>query len=349
MTHLSWYHYLRPLLFQLPEEMAHKLVLQALHYVPNACFKVPKSAPVDAMGIRFPNCVGLAAGLDKNGAHLDALAKLGFGFIEIGSVTPKPQAGNPKPRLFRIPEAQALINRMGFNNQGVHTAIANIRASRYQGILGINIGKNKDTSLTSAVEDYRYCMQVVYPYASYITVNISSPNTPDLRQLQYGDYFSELIAALMQEKNHLSQQYKKQVPLVVKLSPDESDETLKQMAAVLLQHKVDGIIATNTTCAREGVANLRHGQEAGGLSGSPLREKALHALVVIKQEAGDAITLIASGGIDTTAAAKERFDAGATLVQVYTGLIYQGPELVAQLGNVPFLTGASISSQHRFG
>ena len=331
MSHLSWYHFLRPLLFKLPEETAHALVLQALHFMPKVCFKVPDSSPIDVRGIRFSNCVGLAAGLDKNGAHLDALAKLGFGFIEIGSVTPKPQSGNSKPRLFRIPEAPALINRMGFNNQGVHAAIANIRASHYQGILGINIGKNKDTALNAAVDDYRYCMQVAYPYASYITVNISSPNTPDLRQLQYGDYFSELIAALMQEKKHLSDRHKKQIPLVVKLSPDESDETLKQMAKVLLHHKVDGIIATNTTCTREGVANLKHGQEAGGLSGSPLREKALHSLAVIKQEVGNAITLIGSGGIDTATAAKERFDAGATLIQVYTGLIYQGPGLVAEI------------------
>lgn len=331
MTQLPWYDWLRPLLFKLPPERAHKLVLQALDYAPRCCFNIPISSPVEAMGLCFPNRVGLAAGFDNNAAHLTGLAKLGFGFIEVGGVTPKAQIGNPRPRLFRLPEVNALINRMGFRNSGVDALVENIRSSGYKGILGINISKNKDTSLEIAANDYKYCMQAIYPYASYITVNVSSPNTPDLRQLQYGDYFAKLMTALTEEQKRLSDEHQRYVPLVVKLSPDESDETLKRIAAVLLQHKVAGIIATNTTCARDKVHGLRHGEELGGLSGSPLRLQALASLRLLKKEVGDVITLIASGGIDSAEAAQERINAGATLVQVYTGLIYKGPRLVSEI------------------
>lgn len=331
MTQLHWYRYLRPLLFTLPPEFAHQLVLKCLDYAPRSCFKVPQTAPISAMGINFPHRVGLAAGFDNNALHLRGLAKLGFAFIEVGGVTPKPQAGNPVPRLFRLPAANALINRMGFKNCGVDKLVENIRDSNYEGILGVNIAKNKNTLLNQAIEDYRYCLRAVYPYASYITLNVSSPNTPDLRRLQYGDYFANLIKALSEEQNRLGSQQKKEVPLVVKVSPDETDETLKRMAQVLLQYNIAGIIATNTTRAREGVLGLRHAGEEGGLSGAPLKDKALKCLRLLKQEVGDAITLIAAGGIDSSAAAKERINAGAALVQVYTGLIYEGPRLITEI------------------
>ena len=328
MMQLPWYDWLRPILFKLPPECAHKLVLQALNYVPRCCFKTESSSPVDAMGLQFPNRVGLAAGFDNNAAHLDGLSKLGFGFIEVGGVTPKAQPGNPSPRLFRLAEAKALINRMGFKNGGVDALVENIRVSHYQGILGVNISKSQDTSLNNAAVDYTYCMQAIYPHASYIAVNVSSPNTPNLRQLQYGDYFAKLMISLTEEQKRLSDRHQRHVPLVVKLSPDESEETLKRMAAVLLQHQVAGIIATNTTCRRDGVQGLNNALQAGGLSGSPLRVQALACLRLLKQEVGDAMTLIASGGIDSAKAAEERLEAGATLVQVYTGLIYKGPQLV---------------------
>ncbi len=336
MTLLPWYEWLRPLLFKLPPERAHQLVLKALHYVPRCCFKVPVSSPVEAMGIRFPHRVGLAAGFDNNAAHLHGLSKLGFAFIEAGGVTPQAQPGNPVPRLFRLPEMNALINRMGFKNCGVDALVDKLLTSSYEGILGINISKNKSTPLDHAADDYKYCMKAVYPYASYITVNVSSPNTPDLRQLQYGDYFSHLMQALTEEHQRLRDEHQRHVPLVVKLSPDESDETLKRIAAVLLQHQVAGLIATNTTCSRDKVQGLRHAEEVGGLSGSPLREKALVCLRLLKHEVGDAITLIASGGIDSAKAAQDRLEAGATLVQVYTGLIYKGPKLITEINSCIF-------------
>ncbi|OGV49893.1 MAG: dihydroorotate dehydrogenase (quinone) [Legionellales bacterium RIFCSPHIGHO2_12_FULL_42_9] len=328
MTQLQWYDWLRPILFKLSPECAHELVLKALNYAPRCCFKTEPSLPVDAMGIRFPNRVGLAAGFDNNAAHLDSLSKLGFGFIEVGGVTPKAQPGNPTPRLFRLAEAKALINRMGFKNGGVDALVENIRVAHYKGILGVNISKSQDTSLDNAAVDYTYCMQAIYPHASYIAVNVSSPNTPNLRQLQYGEYFAKLMVSLTEEQKRLSDTHQRHVPLVVKLSPDESDDALKRMAAVLLQHQVAGIIATNTTCRRDGVQGLKNALEAGGLSGSPLRVHALTCLRLLKQEVGDAMTLIASGGIDSAEAAEERLQAGATLLQVYTGLIYKGPRLI---------------------
>ena len=331
MTRLTWYDWIRPLLFTLPPECAHQFVLQILQYVPQACFTTQTSSPVDAMGLCFLNRVGLAAGFDNNGQYLDGLSKLGFGFIEIGGVTPKPQVGNPKPRLFRLPKAGALINRMGFKKCGVDALMDNIRVAHYQGILGVNICKDKETSLANAAKDYQYCMQAIYPYASYLAVNVSSPNTPNLRQLQYGEYFAKLMKALVEEQTCLSEVHQRHVPLVVKLSPDESDETLKRMAEVILKHKIEGIIATNTTSTRDGVQGLNHAGEAGGLSGPPLRKKALASLRLLKQEVGNAITLIASGGIDSAKAAQERLDAGATLVQIYTGLIYQGPQLMTEI------------------
>lgn len=329
-----WYFWVRKLLFLLPTEVAHHWVLLALRYFPSQAF--PKisihSSPIQVMGLNFAHPIGLAAGLDKNAEYIDGLAKLGFSFIEVGTVTPKAQAGNPKPRLFRIPQAQALINRMGFNNLGVHALVDNIRKSQYRGILGINIGKNKDTPLAHAADDYEYCMEVVYASASYITVNISSPNTPDLRALQQGNFFEQLIDRLTNKRRLLTASHDKHVPLAIKISPDESEETLQHMVEILVRYQVEAMIATNTTTQRdEDIMGLTHGDELGGLSGSPLREKSLQCLRFLKMVAGDRLTLIASGGIDSPQAIQERLAAGASLVQVYSGLIYQGPAILRVL------------------
>ena len=327
------YSLIRSVLFCLDPEAAHELSLSLLHYMPSCLFRKPEGGGVRAMGLEFPHAVGLAAGLDKNGEHLDALAKLGFSFIELGTVTPRPQLGNPKPRLYRLPAAQAIINRMGFNNHGVDALLVNINKARYQGILGINIGKNKDTPLNQAVDDYLYCLRKVYSRASYVTLNISSPNTPDLRQLQHGDYFRDLIHQLRAEQLVLADAHQRYVPLVVKLSPDEDDETLKAMADVMVSDGIDGIIATNTTCARDAVQGLTHGDESGGLSGQPLIERSTQCLRVLKHVVGDAVTLIGVGGIASPDIAAEKLAAGASLLQVYTGLIYEGPGLVRRLVN----------------
>lgn len=325
------YSLLRPLLFRMDAEKAHSLTLSALHCIPRICFRQPIGKPVHAMGLVFPHQVGLAAGLDKNGEHLDALAKLGFSFIELGTVTPRGQTGNPKPRLFRIPEANAIINRMGFNNLGVDALVENVRNASYKGILGINIGKNKETTLDKAAEDYLYCLRKVYNYASYITINISSPNTPDLRQLQQQDYFAGLLTQLQREQVKLADQYGRHVPLVIKVSPDESDETLKQMTEIILQCGIEGIIATNTTCSRELVKNLPYAEEQGGLSGRPLTALSTHCLRLLKQYVGSAVTLIGVGGIDSLTSAEDKINAGASLLQIYSGLVYQGPELICDI------------------
>lgn len=327
------YSMIRPWLFKLEAERAHALVLDGLHYLPSCLFKKPVGVKQTVMGLDFPHPVGLAAGLDKNGEHLDALAKLGFSFIELGTVTPKPQIGNPKPRLFRLPQAQAIINRMGFNNQGVDALVQHVKAAHYSGILGINIGKNKDTPLDKAVEDYLYCLRKVYDHASYVTINISSPNTPELRQLQQGEYLRELLTQLRAEQLQLADTFQRHVPLVVKVSPDESEETLKEMAEVIITCGIEGIIATNTTSSRTTVQSLQYADEQGGLSGRPLRDLSTHCLRLLKQYVGNEVSLIAVGGIDSCASAQEKLTAGAALVQVYTGLIYQGPGLVHELAN----------------
>jgi dihydroorotate dehydrogenase len=322
------YSALRPFLFRMDPEKAHFLTLTALNWIPKSCFKSVPISPLSAMGLKFSHPVGLAAGLDKSGEYLRGLDKLGFSFVEIGTVTPRPQQGNPRPRLFRLPQASALINRMGFNNSGVDALIGNVRKANYKGILGINIGKNKDTALTRSAEDYLYCLRKVYPFASYVTVNVSSPNTPDLRLLQQEDFFAHLLQQLGEEQQRLSDEYQRFVPLVVKISPDESEETLKQIAAVVLQQKVSGIIATNTTCSREMISHLPIAKEQGGLSGPPLFHRSTSCLRLLKEMVGDAVTLIASGGIDSAEAAQEKLKAGASLLQLYTGLIYKGPSLI---------------------
>ncbi|MCR9192038.1 MAG: quinone-dependent dihydroorotate dehydrogenase [Gammaproteobacteria bacterium] len=325
------YACIRSLLFRLDPERAHAWALGGLHYVPAMCFSKPTPQPQTVMGLDFPHQIGLAAGLDKSGQYLDDLDKLGFGFIEIGTVTPKPQIGNSKPRLFRLPQAQALINRMGFNNPGVDALVANVAAARYQGVLGINIGKGKETPLDRAVDDYLYCLHRVYPHASYIAINISSPNTPDLRQLQREGYCLNLLHTLRQEQLRLADHHGRHVPLVVKISPDEPDESLLAMADIIVTQGIEGIIATNTTCARDGVKQLEHGQEVGGVSGQPLLQRATQCLALLKQQVGDNVALIGVGGVDSLAAAQEKLAAGADLLQVYTGLIYQGPGLLRTL------------------
>jgi dihydroorotate dehydrogenase len=325
------YSLLRPLLFSLPPEIAHTISLQALQYIPANWFKPIRSSPINALGLIFPHAVGLAAGLDKNGEYLDALAKLGFSYIEIGTVTPQPQSGNPKPRLFRVLENEALINRMGFNNKGVHAMVDNLRKSNYRGILGINIGKNKDTSLNNARNDYIYCLQQVYQYASYITLNLSSPNTPDLRKLQQEQYFLDLIQAIALEREKLTNQHQRHVPLLIKISPDEQDETLKFIVDGVLKIGIEGLIATNTTCSRVGIKDPVYINETGGVSGKPLFERSTTCLQTLRQMVGDDLTIIGVGGIMDKKSAQAKINAGADLLQVYTGLIYRGPDWINEL------------------
>lgn len=322
---------IRPWLFCLKPETAHSFALSLLHYIPSFCFAKPKAQPVKVMGLNFTHRIGLAAGLDKNGDHVQGLAKLGFSFIELGTVTPRPQLGNPKPRLFRLIRSQALINRLGFNNKGVDALIQNIRNIKYKGILGINIGKNKDTPLDKAADDYVYCLRKVYPYADYIVINISSPNTPELRQLQREDYFSGLLHILCEARVHLSQSQGRYVPLVIKISPDETKEQLQKMAAVMLQYPIDGITATNTTAQRNTVEHEIKAHEQGGLSGKPLAQSATECLKIMKEVVGDKIALIGVGGIDSGEKAREKLEAGASLIQIYTGLIYKGPGLIKDI------------------
>ncbi|MBA4696443.1 MAG: quinone-dependent dihydroorotate dehydrogenase [Legionella sp.] len=326
------YPIIRNLLFKLEPETAHQLALTALDWMPSVCFTEPTKKTVQAMGLSFPSPIGLAAGLDKNAAHVKGLHKMGFGFIEVGTVTPRAQIGNPKPRLFRLPSAHALINRMGFNNEGVDVLLKNIQTTAYPGILGINVGKNKETSLNNAVNDYVYCLQKVYSHASYITLNLSSPNTPELRELQKGEYLDRLLAQVTDEQQRLADHHQRWVPLVVKLSPDEEQDIEKEMVAISLKYDVAGIIATNTTCYRDvAIKNMPHGEEAGGLSGSPLMRRSLDCLRRLKSEIGNAMTLIGVGGIDSPAVAADFLSAGASLLQIYTGFIYHGPSLVRRL------------------
>ncbi|MCW8040561.1 MULTISPECIES: quinone-dependent dihydroorotate dehydrogenase [Acinetobacter] len=324
------YSLARPLLFSLAPERAHELTLSLLKssYKMGLMRQAVAEKPVTCMGIEFPNPVGLAAGLDKNGAYIDALAAQGFGFIEIGTITPKPQPGNPEPRLFRLPEAKAIINRMGFNNDGVDQLIENVKAAKFKGVLGINIGKNAATPVENAVDDYLICLEKVYNYASYITVNISSPNTKNLRSLQSGDALTELLETLKKRQLELAEEYQHYVPLVLKVAPDLEQEDIQFISNQLLQFKIDGLIVTNTTLSREGVENLKHGDEAGGLSGAPVFAKSTACLAAFAKALKGQIPLIGVGGILSGEDAVAKKNAGATLVQVYSGLIYTGPRLV---------------------
>ena len=329
------YSLARPFLFSLTPERAHDLTLSLLKktYKLGVMRQVIEAKPVTCMGIQFPNPVGLAAGLDKNGAYIDALASLGFGFIEIGTITPRPQAGNPQPRLFRIPQAKAIINRMGFNNDGVDQLIENVKASNFKGVLGINIGKNADTAVEDAVSDYLICLEKVYNYASYVTVNISSPNTKNLRSLQSGHALTELLETLKKRQLELAEEYQHYVPLVLKVAPDLTQEDIQFIASQLIEFKIDGLIVTNTTLSREGVENLPSGDEAGGLSGAPVFEKSTVCLQAFSNILKDQIPLIGVGGILSGEQAIAKQQAGASLVQIYSGLIYTGPALIKDCVN----------------
>ena len=328
----------RPLLFSLDPEAAHHLTMSLLQCAARTgvagLLKRPAADPRTVMGITFPNPVGLAAGLDKDGAYIDGLAALGFGFLEIGTVTPKAQPGNPLPRMFRLPQAGALINRMGFNNGGVDAFVANVQASAFyqdrKGILGLNIGKNAATPIERAVDDYLFCLDKVYPFANYITVNISSPNTSNLRQLQGASELDALLLQLKDRQHRLADKHMRYVPIALKIAPDLADEQIAVITDALLRHKMDGVIATNTTISRDAVKSLPHAEEAGGLSGKPVRDASTAVIRALKAQLGDAIPIIGVGGILCAADAQEKIDAGASLVQLYTGLIYRGPALVSE-------------------
>ena len=330
------YSFLRPLLFQLDPEVAHDLALsnmkraEQLGLLKHLTPCVP-SAPLQVCGIDFPNPVGLAAGLDKDGRYIDALAALGFGFLEIGTVTPLAQAGNPKPRMFRLPSANALINRMGFNNDGVTACVERVKQSRYWqngGVLGMNIGKNAITPIERASEDYIKAMNAVYEVATYITVNISSPNTKNLRDLQNEEQLKQLLSALNLARTRLSQQYGIRKPLFLKIAPDLNDAEIQLIADLLLEYQIDAVIATNTTVARDAIQGLNHSEEVGGLSGAPLMSLSNHVIQTLHRHLQNQIPIIGVGGILTGSDAKQKIDAGARLVQIYTGLIYQGPQLI---------------------
>jgi dihydroorotate dehydrogenase len=330
---MNLYSLLRPLLFSLDAETAHYLTLKLLKLSEQAGLShlnggTSINKPLTVMGLEFKNPLGLAAGLDKNGDYIDALAALGFGFIEIGTVTPRPQLGNPKPRLFRLPEHKAIINRMGFNNFGIDHLLEQVKNCRYRGILGINIGKNADTPLENATEDYLIGLRKAYQTASYITINISSPNTKNLRQLQQGDEIKQLLEALKQEQLKLHQEYGQYTPIAVKIAPDLSDQDIEHIAQLLMTFEIDGVIATNTTINREWVQGHRFAQEAGGLSGAPVKTASTHVVKQLSQSLNNKLPIIAAGGILKAEDALEKLEAGASLVQVYSGLIYQGPQLL---------------------
>lgn len=327
------YSLLRPLLFSLDAETAHGFTLGALETLRKIGLPRPAApAPGCArrvMGLNFPNPVGLAAGLDKDAGHIDALAALGFGFIEAGTVTPRPQPGNPRPRLFRVEAARAVINRMGFNNEGVDCLVENVKRSRFRGVLGINIGKNFDTPLERAADDYLACLRKVYALASYVAVNISSPNTAGLRELQETSHLEVLLAAVSAERQRLADAHGRRVPVAVKIAPDLEEPQIAAIAYLLERHGIDAVIATNTTVAHDAVAGLPHGNETGGVSGAPLTQRATAVVRALAAKLAGALPIIGVGGIMTGADAADKVAAGASLVQIYSGLVYRGPALIA--------------------
>ncbi|EGR0108601.1 quinone-dependent dihydroorotate dehydrogenase [Vibrio vulnificus] len=322
--------------FQLDAEKAHDLAIHNFKRftgTPIDLFyrqQLP-NRPVECMGLTFRNPVGLAAGLDKNGECIEAFDAMGFGFVEVGTVTPRAQSGNDKPRLFRLVGAEGIINRMGFNNLGVDNLIENVKKAKYSCVLGINIGKNKDTPIEKGAEDYLICMEKVYEYAGYIAVNISSPNTPGLRTLQYGEALDELLVELKRKQAELEEKHGKYVPLALKIAPDLTDDEIRQICQSLINNKIDGVIATNTTLDRTMVEGMKHAQEAGGLSGRPLQSRSTEVVRLLRKELQGNIPIIGVGGVDSYVAAKEKMLAGADLVQVYSGFIYHGPGLVRDI------------------
>jgi dihydroorotate dehydrogenase len=329
-----FYRLAQKVLFLADPEIAHELSLEGLrlgHHLGATRF-LCKAAnqPVQCMGLDFPNPVGVAPGLDKNGDYFEALGDLGFGFVEIGTTTPRPQPGNPKPRIFRLTEAQAMINRLGFNNKGVDHLVDRVKKHRFKGVLGINIGKNFDTPIEDAVDDYLHCLEKVYPYADYVTANISSPNTKNLRELQSEDLLDRLLGRLSRRRAELAEQHGRCIPLAIKVAPDLEDEAIPVIADVVTRHRMDAVIATNTTISREGVEGLKHADEAGGLSGAPLKRRADQVLAALRKALPEEIALIGVGGITSGQDAVDKLDLGASLVQFYTGMVYRGPELVTE-------------------
>ncbi|MEN9772963.1 MAG: hypothetical protein RL322_33 [Pseudomonadota bacterium] len=329
------YPVIRPLLFALEPERAHQLTFALLERLKDSTavdwLTGPRCTdPVEIMGLSFPNRVGLSAGLDKNGDHIDALAALGFGFLEIGTVTPRPQPGNPKPRIFRIPRRNALINRLGFNNDGLDRLIANLERCRFRGILGLNIGKNGSTPQEQALDDYRECLTRVYPYASYVTINVSSPNTKNLRQLQGGDELDHLLGGLAETREQLSGRHHRRVPLALKIAPDLEAEQIERIAQALQTHGMDAVIATNTTVSRDAVAGEVNAGQTGGLSGAPVFEMSNAVIRQLRDHLPNDFPIIGVGGILSGRDAQAKIEAGANLVQIYTGLIYRGPSLIGE-------------------
>jgi len=326
------YDIARPLLFSLDPETAHEFTIQSLNIAGRLlpAGKPEPAEPVEVMGLRFPNRIGLAAGLDKNGDAIDGLARMGFGFIEIGTITPRPQPGNPRPRMFRLPEVSGIINRMGFNNHGVDALVANVKAARFNGVLGINIGKNFDTPIEKAADDYLACLDKVYALASYVTVNISSPNTKNLRQLQGESELDDLLGRLKVAQTRLADTHGRYVPLTLKIAPDLDEAQVINIADALRRHRIDGVIATNTTIARDKVQGIRNGDQQGGLSGAPVFEASTAVVRQLSKALAGELPIIAAGGVLDGRGACAKLDAGAALVQVYSGLIYRGPCLVRE-------------------
>lgn len=330
------YQLIRNILFRFTPETAHELMMdmlsasQRLGLLTRLCRSVP-FVPTDVMGLTFDNPVGLAAGLDKNGECIDAFGTLGFGWIEVGTVTPRPQMGNPQPRLFRIVEREAIINRMGFNNKGVDHLVENLKKTRYQGVIGVNIGKNQVTPVEEAESDYLTCLQKVYAYADYVAVNLSSPNTPGLRQLQFGDTLKSLLGALKEEQGRLAKEYEKYVPLTIKLAPDMTDDEIGDIATQLVAYEIDGVISTNTTLERGAVQGCESANEDGGLSGAPLTELSTQKIRILAEALDRKLPIIGVGGIMNAQSAVDKIKAGASLVQIYSGFIYRGPDLIREV------------------
>jgi dihydroorotate dehydrogenase len=332
---VSLYALARPFLFGLDAESAHDLTLAGIDALAaSGALRLaagpPVDDPVELMGLRFGNRVGLAAGLDKNGEHIDALARMGFGFVEVGTVTPRAQPGNPKPRMFRLPRADALINRLGFNNGGLDAFMRHVERHRWPGVVGLNIGKNADTPIERAVDDYLIGLRRVWPLAAYVTVNVSSPNTKNLRQLQGGDELTAMLAALGRERTALRRAHRRDVPVLVKIAPDLDDAQIETIARVLVEQRVSGVIATNTTLSREAVRGLPHADEAGGLSGAPVLEPSNRVIRALRALLPPRYPIIGVGGVMSGADARAKLEAGADLVQLYTGLVYRGPALVGE-------------------
>ncbi|MFV7770754.1 MULTISPECIES: quinone-dependent dihydroorotate dehydrogenase [Shewanella] len=331
-----FYKIAQKVMFQMDPEKAHNLAIGSLKSTANSplnCFYAQKlqAAPVEFMGLTFPNPVGLAAGMDKDGECIDAFHAMGFGHIEVGTVTPRPQPGNDLPRLFRLKPAKAIINRMGFNNKGVDNLVANLKAAKSGAMVGVNIGKNKDTPVEQGKEDYLICMDKVYPYAAYIAVNISSPNTPGLRSLQYGDLLDDLLGSLKAKQKDLAEQHGKYVPIALKIAPDLQPEEIEKIAESLIRNEFDGAIATNTTLTRDGVSGLVNSNEAGGLSGKPLNSLSTKVIKQLAVCLNGQVPIIGVGGINSAEDAFDKLDAGATMVQIYSGFIYRGPELIKEI------------------